>query len=176
MAESIEDSSSSNDETFMDEDEFQQFTTTLDQFTPAIPPAVTQYYMRQSGLQTDDERAVKLLSVSVQKFMSGKPSRDQRRHTSRPFADIINDCFQLNKLREKSINRPGTALATPAGATATVAPPATTETATASSDPAVNAMAGKKPVVSTNNTLTLSDLTHVLDEYGINVKKTFYYT
>jgi len=35
---------------------------------------------------------------------------------------------------------------------------------------------GKKPAVTTNQTLTLNDLTHVLDEYGINVKKTFYYT
>jgi hypothetical protein len=27
--------------------------------------------MRQCGLQTDDDRVVKLLSISVQKFMSG---------------------------------------------------------------------------------------------------------
>jgi hypothetical protein len=35
---------------------------------------------------------------------------------------------------------------------------------------------GKKATVPTNQTLTLNDLTHVLGEYGINVKKTFYYT
>lgn len=176
MAESIEDSLSSNDETSMDDDEFQRFTLSLDQFTPAIPNSVTQYYMRQSGLQTEDERAVKLLSVSVQKFMSGNSSSDEQRNTPVAFSDIINDCFQLNKLREKSNNRPGAATATVAGVPAVNAPASTTETAATSADQVLNALAGKKPVVPTNNTLTLSDLTHVLDEYGINVKKTFYYT
>lgn len=71
MTESIEDSTSSNDETLMDEDELNQFTATLDQFTPAIPETVTKFYMKQCGVQTEDERVVKLLSVSVQKFMSG---------------------------------------------------------------------------------------------------------
>lgn len=71
MTESIEDSSSTNDETIHDEEELKKFTTTLDEFTPVIPETVTRYYMRQCGLQTDDDRVVKLLSVSVQKFMSG---------------------------------------------------------------------------------------------------------
>jgi hypothetical protein len=77
------------------------------------------------------------------------------------FQDIINDCFQLHKLREKSTNRPA---ATTANVT-TEATASTTDTAS-----------GKKPTPSTNQTLTLNDLTHVLEEYGINVKKTFYYT
>ena len=77
MAESIEDSSSSTDETPMDEDEVNKFSAILDQFTPAIPETVTQYYLKQSGVQTDDERVVKLISASVQKFMSGKASRAQ---------------------------------------------------------------------------------------------------
>ncbi len=72
MTESIEDSSSSTDETLVDEEELNKFTSTLDEFTPAIPETVTKYYMRQCGLQTEDDRVVKLLSVSVQKFMSGK--------------------------------------------------------------------------------------------------------
>jgi len=67
MTESIEDSSSTNDETLIDEDELNKFTTTLDQFTPVIPETVTKFYMRQCGLQTEDDRVVKLLSVSVQK-------------------------------------------------------------------------------------------------------------
>jgi hypothetical protein len=71
MTESIEDSSSSNDEPLISEDEFNKFTSTLDEFTPVIPETVTKYYMRQCGLHTEDDRVVKLLSVSVQKFMSG---------------------------------------------------------------------------------------------------------
>ncbi len=85
------------------------------------------------------------------------------------FEDIINDCFQLHKLREKSTNR------TAATATVPVQPP-TTEVAASTTDQSTNAASGKKPLTSTNQTLTLNDLTHVLDEYGINVKKTFYYT
>ncbi len=68
----MEDSSSSNDETsLIDEEELNKFTSTLDQFSPVIPETVTRFYMRQCGLQTDDDRVVKLLSISVQKFMSG---------------------------------------------------------------------------------------------------------
>lgn len=174
MSESLEDSSSIADEPLVTEDELKDFTEKLDQFTPVIPQTVTEYYMRKSGLQTDDERVVKLLSVSVQKFMSG----------------IINDCYQLHKLREKSTNRPVTNTAasqpvatdsttTTTAAAAAAAPTAsatattiTTTTTSSTTDPS----AVKKPVVQTNQTLTLNDLTHVLDEYGINVKKTFYYT
>jgi hypothetical protein len=78
MAESIEDSSSSTDETLMDEDEVNKFSSILDQFTPVIPETVTQYYLKQSGVQTDDDRVVKLISASVQKFMSGKANRAKR--------------------------------------------------------------------------------------------------
>ena len=86
MTESIEDTSlSSNDETLLDEEELTKFTATLDQFTSAIPETVTRYYMRQCGLQTDDDRMVKLLSVSVQKFMSGKKEREMKE-------------FQINQL------------------------------------------------------------------------------
>ncbi|CAF1195471.1 unnamed protein product [Rotaria sordida] len=157
MSENIEDSSSSCDETLIDEEDLNKFTSTLDQYTPAIPETVTKYYMRQCGLQTDDDRVVKLLSVSVQKFMT----------------DIINDCFQLHKIREKSTNRPG--VTTSAVAAANAQPP-TTEATTTTTDQSTNAASGKKPIASTNQTLTLNDLTHVLGEYGINVKKTFYYT
>ncbi|CAF1273945.1 unnamed protein product [Adineta steineri] len=170
MTESIEDTSLSNndDETLIDENELNQFTATLDQLTPVIPDTVTKFYMRQCGLQTDDERVVKLLSVSVQKFMS----------------DIVNDCYQLHKLREKSTNRPATAAAPPTTTATTqaavtepaVTTAATTTTTTTTTDSSANAASAKKPVISTNQILTLNDLSHVLGEYGINVKKTFYYT
>ncbi|CAF0970435.1 unnamed protein product [Rotaria sordida] len=130
MTESIEDSSSSCDETLIDEEDLNKFTSTLDQFTPAIPEIVTKYYMRLCGLQTDDDRVVKLLSVSV-------PA---------------------------------------ATAAAANVQPSTTEATITTTDQSTNAASGRKPIASTNQTLTLNDLTHVLEEYGINVKKTFYYT
>ncbi len=88
------------------------------------------------------------------------------------FKGIINDCYQLHKLREKSTNRPG------AAAAAVAVQPSTTEATASTTDQSTSAAAAavKKPVVTTNQTLTLNDLTHVLGEYGINVKKTFYYT
>ncbi|CAF1172655.1 unnamed protein product [Rotaria sp. Silwood1] len=156
MTESIEDSSSSGDETLVDDEDLNKFTSTLDQFTPAIPETVTKYYMRQCGLQTDDDRVIKLMSVSVQKFMT----------------DIINDCFQLHKIREKSTNRP----APTAAVAAANVQPSTTEAIATTTDQSTNAASSKKPITSTNQTLTLNELTHVLGEYGINVKKTFYYT
>lgn len=75
MTESIEDSSSSGDETLIDEEDLNKFTSALDQFSPVIPETVTKFYMRQCGLQADDDRVVKLMSVSVQKFMSGITKR-----------------------------------------------------------------------------------------------------
>lgn len=81
----------------------------------------------------------------------------------------MNDCFQLHKLREKSSNRSA------ATTTANAQPPAT-EAAAVTTDQSTAAATVKKSIPSTNQTLTLNDLTHVLDEYGINVKKTFYYT
>jgi len=72
MTESIEDSSSNTDEPLFDEDELNKFTSTLDEFAPVIPETVTKFYMKQCGLQTEDDQVVKLLSVSVQKFMSGR--------------------------------------------------------------------------------------------------------
>jgi len=80
MTENMEDSSSSNDETsLIDEDELKKFTSTLDQFTPVIPETVTKYYMKQCGLPTEDDRVIKLLSVSVQKFMSGNLEENKKR-------------------------------------------------------------------------------------------------
>ena len=74
----------------------------------------------------------------------------------------------MHKLREKSSNR----------STATAAniqvPP--TEMLTSTTEQSTNVNSGKKPVTSTNQALTINDLIHVLEEYGINVKKTFYYT
>ncbi len=70
MAESIDDSFPLIVEE--DVDELNKFTSTLDQFNTVIPETVTKYYMQQCAVQTDDDRMVKLFSVSVQKFMSGK--------------------------------------------------------------------------------------------------------
>ncbi|CAF1085470.1 unnamed protein product [Adineta steineri] len=144
MAESIDDSLP-----LIEEKDLEKFSLTLDQFNSVIPETVTKYYMQQSALQTDDERCVKLMSLSVQKFMS----------------EIINGCFQLQKLREKSNNRP-----------VTNTQPTVIEAKPENTDQAIHTVEAKKPTPSTNNTLKLNDLTDVLEEFDINVKKTYYYT
>ncbi|CAF1091723.1 unnamed protein product [Didymodactylos carnosus] len=153
-------------DTPMSLDELQDFYSTLDAFIPVIPETVTKYYMRQCALQTNDERLVKLLSVSVQKFIS----------------EIVNDCYQLCKLREKTTNRTtttntnnATTTITNANVTSSSVDPTNTNTneeATTSTQLATTITKERKLPA----TLTLNDLSTVLSEYGINMKKTLYYT
>ena len=57
--------------------------TQLEDYSPTIPDSVTQHYLSTAGLQTDDPRIVKLVSLATQKFIS----------------DIANDALQHCKMR-----------------------------------------------------------------------------
>ena len=57
--------------------------TQLEDYTPTIPDSVTQHFLSTSGLDTDDPRIIKLVSLATQKFIS----------------DIANDALQHCKMR-----------------------------------------------------------------------------
>jgi transcription initiation factor TFIID subunit 10 len=42
----------------------------MDEFTPIIPDAVTDYHLAVGGLETDDVRIKRLLALSAQKFIT----------------------------------------------------------------------------------------------------------
>ncbi|KAL0485873.1 transcription initiation factor TFIID subunit 10 [Acrasis kona] len=51
-------------------EEFEDFLSSLEDFTPAIPDEVVSYYLRRTGFDTTDKRVLRLVSLSAQKFIS----------------------------------------------------------------------------------------------------------
>ena len=131
--------------------------------------------MKKTGFIVNDPKLVKLVSIASQKFIS----------------EIVNDVMQHHKLRSKTIattttpaNASGSATnaaaAPSASASNTAATSAAPSTSTASTATTAASAKGAKSAAAAANpsgtlTLTLEDLTHVLSEYGINVKKPYYF-
>ncbi|SAL96652.1 hypothetical protein [Absidia glauca] len=61
-----------------------EFLTKMDNYSPIIPDAVTDYYLSRAGLDCDDVRVKRLLALAAQKFIS----------------DISQDAFQYCKVRQ----------------------------------------------------------------------------
>lgn len=62
------------------------FIKSLDAYAPTLPAQVSNYYLSKSGVNVQDERISKLVSLAADKFM----------------ADIIFDAKQFSVLRQKS--------------------------------------------------------------------------
>ncbi|KAL1919689.1 uncharacterized protein VTP21DRAFT_1620 [Calcarisporiella thermophila] len=63
-----------------------EFLVTMNDYTPIIPDAVTDYYLGRAGFDCDDVRIKRLLALAAQKFI----------------ADIATDAYQHSKIRAQS--------------------------------------------------------------------------
>lgn len=142
-----------------------EFCTKLKDVNTTLPDTVVSHYMKKTGFIVNDPKLVKIISIASQKFIS----------------EIVNDVMQHHKLRSKTA--PPTAGAPVSGTTGSasgtnVAASSSNQASASSSATnqknAANA-ANTAANSSTGLTLTLEDLSHVLTEYGINVKKPYYF-
>jgi len=55
----------------------------LENYTPTVPDGVSEYYLNKAGMNTEDSRIVRLISLAGQEYIS----------------DILNDAMQLSKMK-----------------------------------------------------------------------------
>ncbi|KAI9271681.1 transcription initiation factor TFIID 23-30kDa subunit-domain-containing protein [Phascolomyces articulosus] len=68
-----------------------EFLAMMDNYTPIIPDAVTDYYLGRTGFDCEDVRIKRLLALAAQKFV----------------ADIATDAFQYCKVRQSGNRKTG---------------------------------------------------------------------
>jgi transcription initiation factor TFIID subunit 10 len=137
------------------------FCTELKDINTTLPDSVINHYMRKSGFVVNDEKLVKIISIASQKFIS----------------EIVNDVMQHHKLKTKSSNLlNANQAANSAGAVPTTSTGASASGVGASGSNTTSSSNNKSKTSTTAPlTLTLEDLSQVLTEYGINVKKPYYF-
>lgn len=141
----------------------------LENFTPIIPESLVDYYMIKCGVNCDDTRLKRLVALIIQKFIT----------------DVTNDAMNYNRLRT--------------GGSAIVGSNASNVNAANVSGGGGNASnkdasgIGKKSGMAgggSNNAiptsfasssqkkpmLAMEDLVNALQDYGINIKRPYYYS
>lgn len=156
-----------------------EFCQKLEDINTTLPDSVINYYMRKSGFIVNDPKLVKIISIASQKFIS----------------EIVNDVWQRQRLKTKQgsnvASTTQTATTTTSATTTSSTNPSTSSgagatagTSTASASGSEQPKLSKAAAAAANanatnaaNTaqLTLEDLTQVLADYGINVKKPYYF-
>ncbi|CAF0817705.1 unnamed protein product [Brachionus calyciflorus] len=126
-----------------------EFCVKLKDVQSTLPETVVSHYMKKTGFIVSDPKIVKVISIASQKFIS----------------EIVNDVMQHHKLKSKTT-------------TTTNVNPSSSNTNTAQASTSNQAQASASSTNQKNQScsvLTLEDLSHVLTEYGINVKKPYYF-
>lgn len=142
-----------------------EFCSKLNEINTTLPDSVIYHYMKKTGFVMNDPKLVKIISLASQKFI----------------ADIANDVMQHHRLKVKATgNQAQTSSSSQNVNQPTTSSSSSTNAATgASSNPNTTAKSKSTAASAAANntalTLTLDDLTQVLTEYGINVKKPYYF-
>jgi transcription initiation factor TFIID subunit 10 len=152
-----------------------EFCQKLEDINTTLPDSVINYYMRKSGFIVNDPKLVKIISIASQKFIS----------------EIVNDVWQRQRLKTKQVAAASTTNSTTGSGgggggtgnptTSTSAndqktnKPATGAAGVAAAAAAANNANNSASAAGNTAQLTLEDLTQVLADYGINVKKPYYF-
>lgn len=123
-----------------------EFCSQLKDVHTTLPETVVNHYMKKTGFIVNDPKLVKIISIASQKFIS----------------EIVNDVMQHHKLKSKTTVQGNAANASASNTNANQG----------STNQAQGSGANKN---ATGLVLTLEDLSNVLSEYGINVKKPYYF-
>jgi len=129
----------------------EDFSSKLKDINTTLPDSVINHYMKKAGFVVNDPKLVKLVSIASQKFIS----------------EIVNDVMQHHRLKSKSAS----ASNAPGATTGNTASAAGSSTTSQSTGPGASNKSKTTPPL----TLTLEDLSNVLTDYGINVKKPYYF-
>ena len=138
-----------------------EFCVKLDEVNTTLPDSVINYYMKKAGFVVNDPKLVKIISIASQKFIS----------------EIVNDVMQHHKQKSKSVTTTGSG-ANAGGSNASGSGNQTAGKSKAGAAGASNAASNAANAAGQNIsplTLTLEDLSNVLADYGINVKKPYYF-
>ena len=82
------------------EEEIATFMESLDEFTPTIPDALTNHYLKMCGVPEPDVRITRLISLAAQKVRA-----------SRRLARSRRDALESNRTRSREFARPRAPLA-----------------------------------------------------------------
>lgn len=136
----------------------------MDDYSPIIPDAVTNYLMAKNGLEINDLSIKRLLALATQKFVSDiaqdayEYSRI-RSNTVNKLKNTLNSGQPGNQQQLSGLNLTGAGNSSGAGANSGIS---------ASGGGASNANNEKL-------TLRVEDLSSALEEYGINIKRPNFY-
>ena len=155
-ADSLDDSFINESDTKTPGEILDDFCMKLEDVNTTLPDSVINHYMKKAGFIVNDPKLVKIVSIASQKFIS----------------EIVNDVMQHHKLKTKNAT---SLLPTAASSTSSQSTGAKSKAANATAAASTAAAGSQNSGNVAPLTLTLEDLSQVLTEYGINVKKPYYF-